>query len=248
MNRRERVLLMLAIVILGGIVFKFMIHDPQQSQYDGLVAARDASQAELDRDERIVARAAQARAEYERVRTYIASVEEKLPQRKDIPALLTAMEQFTHRVGVTFESIHPSMLQAVVTAPAAQGSQPGKPNPAPSGHPGGASADQGKPVPYSSMQVDLSLRGTFAQAVKYLRELRNFPRLVIVDSVSMSPSGFPNLGITIKTEIFTLGTPDQAAEGPATPTVPAPSAAPSAPAQAPAPSGPAPAHAPQGGH
>lgn len=216
MNRRERVMLMLALVILGGIIFKFMIHDPQQAQYESLAAARDSAQAELDRDERIVARAAQARAEYERVRTYIATVERKLPQRKEIPALLTAMEQFTHRVGVTFESIHPGTLTAVVVPQQpGQGSQKGQ-TPAPAaGHPGGTPADQqaAKQVPYSSMPVDLALRGTFAQAVQYLRELRNFPRLVIVNSVSMSPSTYPNLGITIRAEIFTLGTPDEAVGG-----------------------------------
>ena len=212
MNRRERLMLMVAIVILGGIVFKFMIHDPQQAQYQVLAAARDSAQAELDRDERIVARAAQARAEYERVRTYIATVERKLPQRKEIPALLTAMEQFTHHVGVTFESIHPGTLAAVVAAQPAQSSQKGQTPEA--GHPGGTSAQQAaKQIPYSSMQVDLQLRGTFAQAVQYLRELRNFPRLVIVNSVSMSPSTYPNLGITIRAEIFTLGTPDEAVNG-----------------------------------
>jgi Tfp pilus assembly protein PilO len=215
MNRRERLMLMVAVVILGGIIFKFMIHDPQQAQYEGLAAARDSAQAELDRDERIVARAAQARAEYERVRTYIATVERKLPQRKEIPALLTAMEQFTHHVGVTFESIHPGTLTAVVAPQQpGQGSQKGQ-TPAPAGRPGGTPADQqaAKQVPYSSMPVDLSLRGTFPQAVQYLRELRNFPRLVIVNSVSMSPSTYPNLGITIRAEIFTLGTPDEAAGG-----------------------------------
>jgi Tfp pilus assembly protein PilO len=216
MNRRERIMLMVAVVILGGIIFKFMIHDPQQAQYEGLAAARDSAQAELDRDERIVARAAQARAEYERVRSYIATVEHKLPQRKEIPALLTSMERFTHHVGVSFESIHPGALTAVVAPQQpGQSSQKGQ-TPAPAGgRPGGTPADQvaAKQVPYSSMQVDLQLRGTFAQAVQYLRELRNFPRLVIVNSVSMSPSTYPNLGITIRAEIFTLGTPEEAAGG-----------------------------------
>jgi Tfp pilus assembly protein PilO len=208
MNRRERAMLMIAVVTLGAIIFKFMIHDPQQAQHETLVAARDAAQAELDKDERIVARAAQARAEYERVRSYIATVEKKLPQRKEIPALLTAMEQFTHHVGVSFESIHPGTLTAV--------NAPQAPAPA-AAHPRGAAPangqQTGRAVPYSSMAVDISLRGTFAQTVQYLGELRNFPRLVIVDSVALSPYGFPHLGITIKAEIFTLGTPDQASDG-----------------------------------
>ncbi|HLW48963.1 MAG TPA: type 4a pilus biogenesis protein PilO [bacterium] len=212
MNRRERLMLMIAIVMLGGIIFKFLIHDPQQAQYETLIAARDAAQGELDKDERIVARAAQARAEYERVRTYIATVEQKLPQRKEIPALLTAMEQFTHRVGVSFESIHPGTLVAVNAPQTTPASQPAQGAARPRGALP-ADTHAGKSVPYSSMPVDISLNGTFAQTVQYLKQLRAFPRLVIVDSVALNPSAFPHLGITIKAEIFTLGTPDQASDG-----------------------------------
>jgi Tfp pilus assembly protein PilO len=242
MNRRERVMLMIAIVMLGAIIFKFMIHDPQQAQYETLVVARDSAQAELDKDERIVARAAQARAEYERMKSYIATVEQKMPQRKEIPALLTAMEEFTHHVGVTFQSIHPGTLTAVMAQQSGQPAQPAAP-----AHPAGTGATTpAKPIPYSSMSVDISLTGTFAQTVQYLRELRNFPRLIIVDSVALTPNGFPHLSINIKTEIFTLGTPDQAAEAPTA--TAAPATAPGSPG-APAPAAPAPgAPARQGGH
>jgi len=210
MNRRERLMLMAAIVLLGGIVFKFLIYDPQQAQYETLVAARDAAAGELARDEQIVARAQQARSEYERLRSHIAAVEQKLPQRKEIPALLTAMEGFTHRVGVDFVSIRPGPLTAV-SAPAAGGQA------VPAGSrttpPTARQAGAGRALPYSSMPVDLSIAGTFAQTVEYLRELRNFPRLVIVNSVSLSPQHAPKLGVTIKAEIYTAGTPPGQADG-----------------------------------
>ncbi len=217
MNRRDRLLLMLAMVLLGGIVFKFLIHDPQQAEYNTLVATRDAAAAELARDRQVVARAQQARAEYERIRTHIATVERKLPQRKEIPALLTAMEQFTKQVGVTLQSIRPGPLTAVTVAPAA--TQPSAATQsaaaAGQGQAGGAAPGQTRPgqaragrvLAYSSMPVDISLSGTFAQIVEYLGDLRNFPRLVIVDSVSLNPAGLPKLNVNIKAEIYTLGTP-----------------------------------------
>lgn len=200
MNRRERLMLMIGIVLLGGIVFKFLIHDPAQAEYETLVAGRDAAAAELARDQQVVARAAQARAEYERVRAHIAAVEQKLPQRKEIPALLTAMENFTKQVGVTLQSIKPGSLTAVTAPPAA----------AQASAAGGQAQAQAKPVKvlaYSSMPVDISLSGSFAQTVEYLRNLRDFPRLVIVDSVSLSPQGLPKLGVTIHASIYTLGAP-----------------------------------------
>jgi Tfp pilus assembly protein PilO len=210
MNRRERMMLMVAIVLLGGIIFKFLIHDPQQAQYETLVTARDAVAAELARDEQIVSRAQQAREEYERVRAHIAAVEQKLPQRKEIPALLTAMEQYTKQVGVVLQSLRPGGLTPVTAAPAAtQASAAGGPGqPAGAGHP----AAQHAPV-YYSMPVDMSISGTFAQVVEYLRDLRNFPRLIIVDSVSLTPQKQPTLGVSIRTEIYTLGGPTTSTGG-----------------------------------
>ena len=209
MNRRERLMLMVAIVLLGGIVFKFMIHDPKQAEYNTLVVARDAAAAELARDEQVVARAEKERAEYDRLRAHIAEIERKLPQRKEIPALLTAMEHLTKQVGVTLSSIKPGPLSAVAPAPTGQGS-------AAQGSAAQGSASQGSAAQggqtaakaaamYSSMPVDLVLGGTFAQTLEYLRDLRSFPRLLIVDSVSLSPQGPPNLGVTIHAEIYTLG-------------------------------------------
>jgi len=210
MNRRERLMLMVAIVLLGGIIFKFLIHDPQQAEHTTLVTARDAAADELAKDQQVVARAQQARAEYERVRAHIAAVEQKLPLRKEIPALLTAMEQFTKQVGVILQSIRPGSLTAVTAAPAA--SQPsaaaGQAQAgAASGQTAPGQARPGRVLAYSSMPVDISLSGTFAQTVEYLREIRNFPRLVIVDSVALTPQGPPKLGVTIKAVIYTLGTP-----------------------------------------
>jgi len=204
MNRRERLMLMIGIVLLGGIVFKFLIHDPAQAEYETLVASRDAAAGELARDQQVVARAEQARIEYERVRAHIAAIEQKLPQRKEIPALLTAMEDFTRKVGVTLQSIRPGPLTAV-TAP-------------PSGAQASAARGQGptkaeRTLAYSTMSVDISLAGTFAQTVEYLRQLRDFPRLLIVDSVSLTPQGLPKLGIAIKAEIYTLGGPPAPAGG-----------------------------------
>lgn len=207
MNRRERLMLIVAIVLLGGIIFKFLIHDPAQAEYTTLVTARDSVAAELARDQQVVARAESARSEYERVRAHIAAVEQKLPQRKEIPALLTAMEQFTRQVGVTLQSIRPGPMSAV-NAPAAGAGQ--TPAASGQGHTGAAAPGQTRAeraVAYSSMPVDIALTGTFAQTVEYLAQLRNFPRLVIVDSVSLTPQGLPKLGVSIKAIIYMLGTP-----------------------------------------
>jgi Tfp pilus assembly protein PilO len=193
MNPRERLMLMVAIVLLGGVVWKFMVHDPQAAQYAQLVQARDAAKAELDKDRQILAREQQVRQEYARLSALVRLMEAKLPSEKEIPALLTAMEQFTRRIDVGLDSIHPTQLQ-VVTA---------------SGQPasGASKTVTTKNLPYSRMEVGLGLSGTFGQAMTYLRQLHDLPRLVVVDSVTMSPKKLPLLTMTINTEIYVVGTP-----------------------------------------
>ncbi len=166
MNARERLLLIAAIILLGGVCFKFVIYDHQQAAHASLVEARDAAAAELARNQRILARADKVHAEYDRLTTFIATVEAKLPTSKEIPSLLTAMEQFTHRLGIGLESFQPGSLQPVTSTGA-----PANPSSGAAGQAGtaggGASSGEapGKAVPYSRMQVSLTLTGTFAQVV-----------------------------------------------------------------------------------
>lgn len=195
MNPRERSLLMIAVVLLGGVVWKFLVHDPQAAQYAQLVQARDQARAELTKDQQILAREAQVRQEYARLTAFVKTMEAKLPSQKEIPPLLTTMEQFTGRIGVGMDSFHPSPLEPVTAAEAKPASAPA---------PGSKAA---KMLPYSKMEVTLGLTGSFAQALTYLRELRNLPRLVVVDSVSLNPLEVPRLGVGITSEIYVVGPP-----------------------------------------
>jgi Tfp pilus assembly protein PilO len=199
MNLRERFMLVGAVILLGLVVFKFLVYDPYQAQHSALVAARDAAKAELDRNNQIIARGAQIRAEYQRVRTSVIELEKKLPTSKEVPPLLTAMEDLTRKLGIGFDSIHPGTPAPVVenTAKQGQASAPG--------------AQTGsKAIPYSRMEVDLSITGTFAQTLAYLRDLRDFPRLIVVNSVSMNPQvQSSKLGVSLLSEVYILDTPKE---------------------------------------
>ena len=197
MNPRERLMLMLGVVLLGLVVFKFLIYDPQRAEYASLVQTREAARTELIKDQQILARGEQVRQEYARLTAFVATMEAKLPTTKEIPQLLTTMEQFTQRIGVVLESLHPSTLTAV------QGGAgtPGAAKPAP----GAAPASGAQALPYSQMEVDLGLAGSFGQMLTYLRDLRSLPRLVVVNGITMSPRKFPQLGAQLITEIYVLG-------------------------------------------
>ncbi len=199
MNPRERILLMVGVVLLGLVAFKYVVYDPQQAEYTSLVQARDAARAELTKDQQILAQETQVRAEYARLSAFVTTMEAKLPTTKEIPPLLTSMEQFTQRIGLTLESFHPSGLTAVQggSGPSAAAT------PAAAAPPSG-----GKPLPYSQMEVDLGLAGSFGQTLAYLRDLHTLPRLVVVQGITMSPQGFPKLNVSLVTDIYVLGTQD----------------------------------------
>ncbi len=231
MTARDRLFLIAAIVLLGAVCFKFLIYDPHQASHAVLVQARDAAAAELAREQQVLARAEKVRAEYARLQAFIATVEAKLPTAKEVPALLTTMERFTRRLGIKLNSFVPGALTAVTDTQAARGA------PAP-GSPAATEAGA-KTVPYSQMPVSLSITGTFAQVKQYLHDLRDLPRLIIVDSVSLTPQTLPRLGIGLSAEIYTIGTPGNVpvtmGSGPAATPSSAPAGAPAvAPASPPA--------------
>lgn len=201
MNPRERLMLMIGVFLLGLVAFKFLVYDPQRAEYNSLVQAREAARAELTKDQQILARGEQVRAEYARLTAFVKTMEAKLPTTKEIPPLLTTMEQFTQRIGVRLESFHPAGVNVVQSGgvkPAASGGA------APATSSGMSTAAQA--LPYSRMEVDMGLAGSFGQALTYLRDLRSLPRLVIVDGITMSPRSYPQLGVSLITEIYILGT------------------------------------------
>lgn len=232
MNARERLMLIAAIVMLGAVCFKFVVYDPQQAAYAQLAQARDAAAQELARNRQVAGRAEAVHKEYARLSAFIATVEAKLPPTKEIPSLLTAMEQFTRKLGITLDSIQPGALQPVVPGGAGS-SQPSRP--------AAATTVGGKAVPYSRMEVHLGLTGTFVQVVRYLHDLRDFPRLIIVDSISLAPKTLPNLGVSVTAEVYTMGAP---AAAPAAGAQSAPAAPPAAPPKTGAPAAALPSAAP----
>jgi Tfp pilus assembly protein PilO len=200
MNPRERLMLMIGVFLLGLVAFKFLVYDPQRAEYNSLVAAREAARAELTKDQQILARGEQVRAEYARLTAFVKTMEAKLPTTKEIPPLLTTMEQFTQRIGVRLETFHPTAVSAVQGA----GAKPAASGGAAQTSSGMSTAAQA--LPYSRMELDMGLAGSFGQTLTYLRDLRSLPRLVVVDGITMSPRTYPQLGVSLITEIYILGT------------------------------------------
>lgn len=212
MSIRERVMLAGSIILLGVIVFYYLIYTPMSATYRQLAEQRDAATQELKNDEQILAGSAQVEAEYAGLSSSVKTMEARLPSTKEIPALLTGMEQLTKRIGVDFVSIRPSTPKPLEVS--TQAASRGGPGQAGAGAPAGAKPEAQH---VQQMDIDLNITGTFGQTETYLRELQRFPRLITVQSITLSPqtaqAGSTKLGVSLHTDAYILAAPSTAAPG-----------------------------------
>ncbi len=201
MSRREQILSLVGVVVVILIGFYYILYQPRVAEYRSLVAERDTRQSRLEEMERIAAQTAQLERQYQDLLAFIATLEAKLPTEKEVPALLVQMERQTISLHVDLRALRPGGLEAVNAGQS-------QPQPPPQTQAGGATgqqqATQAKPE-YYRLPVSLSVEATFNEYVSLLRALRNFPRLIAVTRVSMTPGAkLPRLNVTVDTETYVL--------------------------------------------
>jgi Tfp pilus assembly protein PilO len=195
MSRREQILIIagLAIVILLG--FYYLIYTPRAAEYRGLVAERDARQTRLEQMQRIAAQAEQLEQRYAELQTFIKTIEAKLPTEKEVPALLVQMERLVGRLRVILLALRPGALEAVAAA------QPQGAAAQTSGQASGQA--QGRPE-YFRFPIGMSFTATYSEFISLMSELRDFPRLIAVTRLGLTPGTLPELSVTADTETYVL--------------------------------------------
>lgn len=189
MSRRERILVMLGGVLILAVGFFYYIYSPRQAEYTRLSQQLTDRQAQLERMEATARLATQLEREYATLQEFIASIEAKLPTEKEMPELLVRLERLTRSLAVNFQSIRPSPLEQV-TESAQQ-------------TPAGGQAPQGAPL-YFKLPLKLSFNTTYNGLLRLTAALHDFPRLVIVRRLTVTPKTVPDLGIEVDVEAFVL--------------------------------------------
>ena len=199
MSRREQILLLVGLIVIVLLGFYYLIYTPKMAEYRQLVGERDTRQARLDQMQRIAAQAEQLERRYSELQSFIATIEAKLPTEKEVPALLVQMERLVNRERVDLQALRPGALEAV----AAQG-QPAAAQPA-AGTAGTPPAQpaQGKPD-YYRFPINMQFTATYNEFVSLMAALKDFPRLIAVTRISMSPVKLPELSAQTDTETYVL--------------------------------------------
>lgn len=208
MNRRERILLILVGTIGVLLVSYFYIYTPRRTQIRNLETQLADLRAQRQRMEFAAAQITRLREQFRQLQAFIADIETKLPAEKEIPALLVQLERLTQSLGVNFQSIRPSALEQVAAAaPPAGGAAPPPAGQPPAGGqaPAGGAGQPGGPIPaYLRLPIALSVEATFEELVRLVTALNDFPRMIAVRNLSMSPRKFPDLGVSVDVETYVL--------------------------------------------
>ncbi len=193
MSRRERILLIVGVVLVFGLVYFYYVYSPKQAEYQQLTETLSDRQAQLERMELTVRQAARLEAEYTELQSFIAAVEAKLPAEKDVPELLVQLERATRAIGIDLLSIKPAALETVQ-----EGSAPAR---------GGARAPAPVPVVaggYSRFPIKLLMTASYSQVLRLMSTLQDFPRLILVKRLTVSPKAVPKLNIDLDVETYVL--------------------------------------------
>ena len=192
MNRREQVLIIVGLVVVILLGFFYLIYQPRAAEFRKLSELREARQARLDQMEAVAAQAERLERRYSELQAFIATIEAKLPTQKEVPALLVQLERLTTRERVDLQAIRPGALEAVSAGGQAQTSGAAQP------------AAQARPE-YYRFPIGLTVTATYNEYVSLLAALRNFPRLIAVTSVAMTPGGkLPELSVQVSSLTYVL--------------------------------------------
>jgi len=186
-ENRNLLLVLWMIVALGlGVVFYIYYHQPaavRVQELETIVEKKKREVREIEMTKRLLA---EVRQEIERLKIDIARIEKFFPEEVFIPRVLVLIENLAEATHIRIESIKPE-AGGRGGRPAA-GASSVAPRPAPSAaateKQAAALFDESKE--YKTMTVDFRALGSFHNVYNFMNELSTFPKLVVVDRLSLN--------------------------------------------------------------
>ncbi len=196
MTQRDRILLLVLGPLSFLLLFYYFIYAPKTAEYRQLRAQLTQKEAQWQRMEETARQITRLREEFAHLQGFIAEVEAKLPEEKEMPALLVQLERLARSLGLSLDAIRPSALERLPAAPGgasppAAGAAPGQP-PAP------------PTMTYLRFPVTLAIKGTYEQGIRLAMALNDFPRMIAIRNISMNPGNLPELTLGVDIETYVL--------------------------------------------
>jgi len=194
MSGRERILVIVAAILVTCVGWYFYVYSPRQARYTELTLKLQDAQAQLERMEATARLITRLEQEYRELQGFIATIEAKLPTTKEIPALLVQMERLTMSLGISLQSVRPGQLEPVSSASQAQSATPAASQPAPAA---------ARPA-YFKFPLKLQYEASYTELLQLTNRFQTFPRLLVIRKIMMSPRNLPDLNSEMDIETYVL--------------------------------------------
>ena len=171
----------LTLVAGGGLVFWLNGHIR-----DGQAAVA-SKEAEVGSSEQVAKRLDATKATYDQMNSRVAFLEASVAEKAYVPTLLQQFQTLAAATHLTVATVQPSAQ----SRPPPRRLPPPKAAEAPSppGPPRRRPRKRSPRPPYDTMNVSLSVVGTYADTVTFLYDLTQFPKILSVESAQFSPGG-----------------------------------------------------------
>jgi Tfp pilus assembly protein PilO len=171
--------------VLAGSVCLYLWQSAEMAEIQQQV---DFKRSEVASGERIASRLKQVEEEYATTAGQIKFLETSVTANEYVPTLLRQMEQLASSVSLKVNSVRPTMEPA--PPPPTDPEERKKAPP---------------PPPYDKIHIDMDIAGSYWSTAKLLYRLTEFPKIMAVESVQITPQGSkpesrtsPNLGVRLR--------------------------------------------------
>ncbi len=197
MSRREQILLISALILVMAVGYYFLAYQPLRAANAQLTQDYEVAKKELDRLQAIAKQREQLEQKFAQLQGFISSVEAKLPTMKEVPTLLVQLERLAKTLSIKLQGFRPGALEPVsasAPAPNAVGATPAT---------GTTQAPKPAPV-YYRFPIKLSVNANYSQVLQLMSQLRDFPRLIRVKKLGVSPKTLPELNLDVDIDTYVL--------------------------------------------
>ncbi len=202
MNRREQILLIVAVILVTFAGYYFLAYEPQRSQNEQLTQELDSAKKELERLQGIAQQRDQLEKEFAQLQAFILSVEGKLPTMKEVPTLLVQLERLAKNLRINLQAFRPGPLEPVAAGTPAPPAGGGTTQVA---APAGGGAQAPKPTPqYFRFPIKMGITASYSQVLQLMSQFRDFPRLIRVRKIGVNPKSVPELNLDLDIDTYVL--------------------------------------------
>jgi Tfp pilus assembly protein PilO len=155
----------------------------------------------LSSSESIMRRLYAVEQDYMDAQTKLGALEQGVSTKSYVPTLLRQIEELGKSVNMRVVGVRPK--PAVATPP--------PPPPTTSSSDDKKTVVVKKPEPYDKLDIDVEVKGKYADVMQFLHKITSFPKIIAVNSVQISPEGgqkeelaSPLLSVRLGTTAFIL--------------------------------------------